>query len=553
MNRSKTSFGWLISNSKKILVSVTLLTIIGIALSFISVKFAVISMELLDSATGKNDTNLTDIVLKIIFLLIIQISLKAIYTLYDIRIRAKYKNHLQDKLFRTTLTREYIEISKFHSGELVNRLTNDINIIITNVIDTIPQVVSLIASIVFGFVAMYRIDSTLSCFCILLGPIIMATSILYGKKIKRVHKHCRQSDGLISSFMQECIQNIVAVKSFCGEDFSADQVNELQDNNYKLNMKRGYIRVFVNVLYFISITVAYYFSVAWCAYKIKSGLLTVGAFAAIVQLVSSIQTPFKNISGTITKFYAAFASIERIVEIEDLYSDCSDGQIEKNINTNEFKSLAVKNIKFSYGNESILNCANFELTRGEIAVIRGISGIGKSTFFKILLGLLSPESGEVTAMFNHSRIQLDSKTRNLFAYVPQGNMVLSGTIRKNITFPHTNISEEKIVDSAKKACAWDFISSLENGLDTEIGENGIGLSEGQIQRIAIARAFCCDAPILLFDEATSALDDTTELQILRNIKAMCDKSCIIITHRIVHKDIYDKEFYLNDGSFCGKL
>ena len=276
--------------------------------------------------------------------------------------------------------------------------------------------------------------------------------------------------------------------------------------------------------------------------------MTVGTFTAIVQLVGQVQSPFRDISSVLTKYYETCAAAERIMEIEGIEEDCSS-ELTLSRELENFVSIKAENLSFSYGEEPVLRAASIEIKRGEIAVIKGISGIGKSTFFKLLLGILKPAGGSICINCENKSISAGRETRRMFAYVPQGNMILSGSIRRNITFLEDGGDDEKIVAAAKNACIWDFIQSLPDGLDTVIGENGMGLSEGQVQRIAVARAFFYDAPVILLDEATSALDEKTELEILQNVKSMKNKTCIIITHKKSAESICNREICLSDGKF----
>lgn len=543
----KSALKWLAVNSRSVAAAVALLTVTGIAVAYVSTRFAVAAMYLLDSVTGKSQKSFSECVINLAALLALQLLLQMFYTLYDVRVRTEYKNLLQKNLFYTIITRDYLSISKIHSGELINRLTSDIETVYSNVIDIIPGTATLVSGVVFSFFTMLRLDWQLSLICLALGPVVMVCSAVYGRKMKGLYKDCRKSDGKIRSFMQECIQNIIAVKSFCSEKKSLAVARKLQHENYKLNMKRGYISILVNIMYYLALTAAYYFAVAWCAYKIKAGIMTVGAFTAIVQLVGQIQSPFRDVASVIPKYYATCASAERIMEIEGISSDEDSGTSAKLPSESEFVKISADGVNFSYGDEPVLRDVSFEVKKGEIAVLQGLSGIGKSTLLKIILGIIKPTGGAVTLDFKDLRLPADGGARGLFAYVPQGNLILSGSIRKNIAFFDDSADDEKIISAAKNACIWDFICSLPDGLDTEIGENGAGLSEGQVQRIAIARALYRGAPVILLDEATSALDESTEAQVLENIRKMKSKTCIIITHKDAALKICDKFLKLSNG------
>ena len=285
----------------------------------------------------------------------------------------------------------------------------------------------------------------------------------------------------------------------------------------------------MNTLFFLGITAAYYCALAYCAYQVALGVMTFGTLTAIVQLVGQVQLPFKELASAIPQYFSTLASAERIMEIAELKTHDSTS----NIKEKKSDLLAeFKDVTFSYDKDTILENADFEMQSGEFIAISGLSGIGKSTFLKLILGILKPKSGEVN-------LYSDSKDKLLMAYVPQGNMILSGTIKENIAF-YLPIDEEKIEEAAKISDIYSFIDTLPQRFDTVLGEKGLGLSEGQIQRLAIARAVYSDAPLLILDECTSALDEETEKNVLNNLKAQKDKSCIIVSHKKAALDICDK-------------
>jgi ATP-binding cassette subfamily B protein len=285
----------------------------------------------------------------------------------------------------------------------------------------------------------------------------------------------------------------------------------------------------------------------WGATAISKNAITYGTLTAFLQLVSQVRAPLQNISGILPQYYSAMASAERLMTIENLESEPeSIGETELSELKENFQKVSIKNLAFSYDDEIILKNCSFEFERGKITAITGESGSGKSTLFKLLLGLYEPLGGSLN--FNDD-IPINSSTRGMFAYVPQGNMILSGTIRENITLCNPDVNEEEIIKAAKTAAIYDFITTLPDGFDTVLSERGAGLSEGQIQRLSIARALLFDAPILLFDEATSALDEQTETTLLSNIKELPDKTVLFITHRNTSISVCDSIIHVKDKIF----
>ena len=452
--------------------------------------------------------------------------MQSVYNILSVRLGAIYKNSMQRKLFKDVMTTDFASLSEYHSGEVINRLTKDVSSVSANIIDFVPTVVILLSGIIMSFWTLFTIDASLALICIALGPVVLVSSFFYGRRVKKLHKDCLRSDGKILSFMQESIQNLLVIKAFRKERKFDRTQGELQGENYKLNMKVGYVSLLVNVLYFLALTAAYYFAVAWCAYKIHIGIMTVGAFAAVIQLVGSVQAPFKEVSAMFSKFFATLASAERIIEVEELRKDSAEA-----VNVTDFNGIEINNVSFSYGDEVVLEKAGAFINKGDIVAVTGDSGSGKSTLIKLLLGIYPPTSGELYIYNKEEKVYADSKTRTAFSYVPQGNMIISGSIADNISFFDDNPDVQKTEKAAKAACIYDYIQTLPQGMDTIVGENGLGLSEGQVQRLAIARALYADAPVILLDEATASLDEKTEATILANIKNMGNKTCIIITHR----------------------
>jgi ATP-binding cassette, subfamily B, bacterial len=283
----------------------------------------------------------------------------------------------------------------------------------------------------------------------------------------------------------------------------------------------------------------YAFAIIFGAFRLKEGLITFGSLTAMIQLVSHIQSPFTGMSFIIPKYYAMIASTERLMSIDQFESDA----IHSDITPADFKSLVLDHVSFGYGDKIVIHDLSLSIKKGEFIKINGESGKGKTTLFKLLLGLIDPDDGRIYMETSSSSIPVNASSRSFFSYAPQGNLMLSGTIRDNLNFYDTS-TDEKLIDACKVACIYDEIKALPNGLDTKLGEKGFGLSEGQIQRLAIARALLKNAPILLLDEISSALDSETEQKVFMSIKELTDKTCLIISHRILPEDIIDSNVSL---------
>lgn len=316
--------------------------------------------------------------------------------------------------------------------------------------------------------------------------------------------------------------------------------------NLKIKIKRNFISVIISVLMQSFFSLGYYGVLIWGALQFSNGL-TYGTLNAYLQLISQLRTPLQNLSGILPQYYSAMASAERLMELEQMDTEpepLSKNELDKL--RGSFESLVIDNVAFAYDDELILQNCSFTVPKNKITAITGESGCGKSTLFKLILGLYEPSGGKITV---NGDIPVGPPTRGLFAYVPQGNMILSGTVRENITMCNPDIDGSAVENAARAADIYDYISSLPEGFETRLSERGGGLSEGQVQRISIARALLSDAPILLLDEATSALDEATETAVLSNISKMTDKTVLFITHRNTSISVCDHIVHANGKKF----
>ncbi len=530
---NNSSIKWLLEKARPIIWRILFLTVCASVVSYVGVRFALVSKELLDAALNPQKRGgFNSALMNLAVLVGIQLVLHIVYTLISLKTEGLLRNKLQASLFNTVLHKKWQSVTEYHSGELLNRMNGDVNIISSNIISIIPNFFALISQIVLSFSALYMLDSDFALIFLIVGPFVMIVARLYSRKIKPLGKKCMESQGKVHSFILEAFRNLQVIKSFGVSEKMTERAGRLQRDNLALIMKRGFLSIFANILFFISLTIGYYFAVAWCAWKIANAMMTVGTFTAIIQLVGNVQTPFKSLAATIPQLYTMTASAERIIELEELPEDemrYPDADTEKIYQS--MSRIEIEKLSFAYKDEQIFENASLSIDKGSLVAISGISGIGKSTLIKLIMGIITPDSGKIEIVTADKSYIADASLRPLFAYVPQGNMILSGSIRENIAFMKPDVTDSEIISASKAACIWDIIESLPEGLDTVLGEGGAGLSEGQIQRLAVARAICSGAPILLLDEATSALDEKTENDMLDNIMKENNKTCIIISHK----------------------
>ena len=545
-NNSQT-LKWIYKRTKKFLPSVLLLSVISALDALTFVALALISKNVLDVATGSGTGSITGHGMLLFGVIFAQIVLTAAQSLLNSYTNARLTISMRNYLFSLVCRKKYSYISSYHSGDLLNRFTSDTDVIVNSVVNIIPNISSMAAKIIGGISALIVLDARIAFIILVLGISVPALGRMINRKYKALHKKSQQTEGRTRSFLQECFENIVVMKTFVSEAPFTKKLNQLMKENYRIKMKRTGVSVATHISLYSFFTVGYYTILIWGAGMISSGFITYGTLMAFLQLVSQLRAPLQNVSGIMPQYYSALASAERLMEIEKGQDDMAPVSADKLEKIKKsFSGLEVKDITFAYKNELILKNCRFEAEKGKITAITGESGSGKSTIFKIILGLYEPQNGDITVNGN---IPLDTSLRGLFAYVPQGNMVLSGTIRENITLCNESVSQEDLIKAAKAAEIYELISSMPEGFDTVISERGGGLSEGQIQRISIARALLTDAPVLLLDEATSALDEATETKVLSNIKALNGKTVLFVTHRNTSLKVCDKIIRVEDKKF----
>ncbi|MBQ7751690.1 MAG: ABC transporter ATP-binding protein [Clostridia bacterium] len=542
--KKKNAIKWILENGKNSFPAIILLSIISITLSLIQINFATASKDVMDIATRQMEGVLKDAFLVLLALLLVRLVLQIAVSYVNVHACSRFEIALKRHIFGILIKKDYLSVSKFHSGELMNRIDSDVSVIVNGIIDILPYAVMFLTSIIGAFCVLYRIDATLALIILCIGPIVAVGARIYSAKYKKMHILCQEYDGKTKSFMLEILQNLLVVKSFGCEKKVLDKSEALQTRTYKLRIRRVTVSVFAQIGMFLIFNAGYYFAMAYAAYKLSTGEMTYGDVTAILALVAQIQSPFKSISGLIPRAFAVIASVERILELENISDENVATPLPADKLYSKMESIVFDDVTFSYDEDTVISGINIDIKKGECAVIAGESGAGKSTVMKLFLGIIPKQSGNMYIKCDGEEIPLGIETRGLFAYVPQGNLVLSGTIRENIAFGKSDASEDEIINAAKIAQIWDYIKTLDKGLDTELGEKGAGLSEGQIQRISIARAILHNAPILLLDESTSALDSVTEKNLLSAIRNMTDKTCIIVSHKQAAFDMCDRVIYI---------
>ena len=521
------------------------LTSAGMVVSFIAL--ALISSRILDEVTGSGKNQLLFYCILLTSVVVLLGILNILGSYIRISISGRLDMDMKETIFDALFHKKYQEIWQFHSGELMNRFTSDIDIVVAGITGIVPQIVTIATKLIFGMAVLLWIDSFFAMMILGIGILVCCFGRLYSKKFQYMHKEVQEKNGKVRSFIQECIENIVVIKSFSNETIIQEQLQNYQQDYYRMRVKRNTVSNMANTGAYVAFTAGYYGALAWGAFHIAAGTMTFGSLAAFLQIINQMRTPFMNVSGLIPQYYSMLSSARRLMELENL-----EDEEGKELNGdfmevyNQMEEIVFDQVWVTYEEEPVLRDFSVRIPKNAMTAIVGTSGKGKSTMMKLLLSLIESEKGKVYFQMPHEKIPINAGTRSLFAYVPQGNMIFSGSIGENIAFARKDATKEEIMKAAEIACLKELIEQLPYGLKTVLKERGSGLSEGQIQRIAIARAVFSDAPILLLDECTSALDEETEKQVLENLQKLKTKTILCISHRPAIPDGCNQVIRLKD-------
>ncbi len=543
--KAKQSVGkaWLTRETKPYKSSVFFLTVLSVFATAFSLGFAYLVRYLINSASNGNSKLLWIFAAALFGILLLKILLKTMESFFAERLRAKMYSELRLRTFSKILRSEYAPLQAYHSGDLLNRLTGDVQEICVDTVGLLPTISGMIVQCVGAIAALLTIDPIFTAIYVVCGCILGGLTSLFRRQIKKRHKEVLEADGEVRSFVQEGLSSVMTVKAYGAEGGTTKKAAKLSKNYYQTRMRRNTLRSQMNFIFSLLSNFGLIFAVVWCSIDVLRGSTDYGSILSVILLLMQLQQPLTSFSSIIPVYYSRMASAERLCEIEEIPMD-EQGSSEVDFSSiyANAQELLLDNVSFSYGREPILESAQVSIRKGQIVCLTGASGAGKSTIFKLLLNVFKPMQGGAYLKSGEDRLLITAKERGLFAYVPQGNFLFSGTIYENLRFfvgkSDEEIQEEAVRHALTVACA-EFVYELPDGLNTKLSEGGVGLSEGQLQRLNVARAILSERPILLLDEATSALDGETEKKLLENIRALQDKTCLIVTHRPAALDIAD--------------
>ena len=445
------------------------------------------------------------------------------------------RNRMQLLILDRLLRSEWRSKSRFHSGDVINRLEQDVNTVVDFLTETLPNTVSVLAMFAGAFCYLFLMDVYLACITVAILPVFMLLSRIYVGHMRKYTRQVRTSDSRIQGILQETVQYRMLIKTL---EASGQMLERLDDNQTELRSRvrrRTVFSVFSNLVLQFGFALGYIIAFLWSALRLYHHTITFGQMTAFLQLVFRIQNPARDLTKLAPAFVSVFTAAERLMELEDVPEEQQGEPLEMQGPC----GVRLNDVCYAYENdEKVIDHLTFDFQPGTSTAILGETGAGKTTLIRLILALLHPQEGRVEIYDRQSSMEVSPLHRCNFVYVPQGNTLLSGTIRENLLLGNPQATDQMMIEALHRSCA-DFVLDLPDGLDTVCSERGGGLSEGQAQRITIARALLRDKQIMLFDEATSSLDPETERQLLQNILATHDKTILFITHRMAVVDFCD--------------
>ncbi len=527
---------WIFSFSKRYRWIVIFYTFLGFFSSTLSLGSAYVSRILINIITERQTEKLWLLIVIMLSTTVVSIAFSSVMSRVSAKISIYVNNDIQAEIFDKIIDAKWTELNKYENGDLLNRFNSDVSTIASNAINWIPDLLINIYTFALTFVVLLRMDATMAWIAILSAPFLMLMSHYILKKLKEYRKRVLEMNSKMTSFETETFYNFDSIKSFGVSKHYSNLLRGWQKKYKQYNLDYNMFEIKTRIMMTGVSTIVSWVGFGYCLLRLWGGQILYGDMTFFLTQRSSLSAKFNALISTVPGMLNSAISAHRIRELVDLPKEDHNPDALKSVQQDADKGITVSisDVTFAYVEGSnVYENASFVAHPNEIVAVLGESGGGKTTMFRLILGLIHPDSGKIELKTADGRAEeMCTDLRELISYVPQGNSMILGTIAENMRMVKADATDEEIIDCLKMACAWDFVKAIPEGINAHIGERGKGVSEGQAQRLSIARAMLRDAPILLLDEATSALDEETEERVLNNIVQQCpNKTVIVATHR----------------------
>lgn len=542
--RGRDYFKWLLMYTKPYILRIAILMLISVAWTYIGIEYSILSQKIIDMA-GNGYITKTSIVVFMVLIVIMLVG-NAVKTLLTAMLNERYSFGIRKQVYDKIIRSIWLGTQKFHTGDMMTRMTSDAGNIANGMVNVIPNIIVFLIELILVFFTLYKNSRFLAISALFLTPIGVFLAYVLGRRLKKYQIKVQESETAYRSFIQESLANILIVKAFSSEDRFSDDLTTLRNNRFHWVWKKSKLSAASNTVMGGTFELGYMFAFIFAAGQISRHEITFGTMTLFLTLFSRIQSPIASLMRELPGVVSIFASAGRVMDIQEI-------PFEERIEQKDLEGamgVAVKDLSFAYDKDYIFTDVNFDIKPGDFVGIVGKSGIGKTTLIRLLMNFISPSKGSIRYYDDAGHtMDLSATVREFVSYVPQGNTLFSGTIRKNILIGKDDATDEEIWQALDMAVCREFVEKLPKGLDTVIGEKGVGLSEGQAQRLGLARALIRKSNFIVLDEATSALDEITESQLLKKLSEMTPRpTCILITHRKSVLDYCNREFVLEDGN-----
>jgi len=530
-------FRWLLSISRPFSGQIIFIVLLRCLIAGIGIVSAAVNKNIVDWASSEFQFKV--FIGISIGCTVLSLAASVLFSILSTYISEKYSCHVRTRLYNHIMKSLWSERGRHHSEDFMTRLTNDISVVANGIMDIVATAIATILQFIMAFSLLWHYDASLAVVGLATGPVIAVVAVVLAGKLGSLHKQIQEAEAKYRIFIQEQFNLTDTVKVFEQEKRGEDEFVRLQEVRMKLIRRRNVTKVCASAIISAVFSGTYLFAFCTGAMKISAGIITFGTMTAFLSLISQVQTPMYRLANLLPQAVAILASSGRLMTVTTMKTEKKEA-IQEGLSG--VIGLRAENLSLSYGETVIVDGLDMDIKPGELVMVKGSSGVGKTTLLRSVLGFISPYKGSLEFYDERGKsAPCSPATREYISYVPQGNTLFSGTIAENLRVGNPDATEEEMEKALEIASALEFVKSLPNGVNTVIGERGLGFSEGQAQRIAIARAFLKPAGIMIMDEATSALDIETEEKILGVLKGkLSGKSCLFVSHRESVAKIADK-------------